>query len=42
VVQLPHTKRGLAPAALSTPLAARLQPGAYRVRMRDFYNMSYL
>lgn len=42
VVQLPHTKPGLTPAALSTPLAARLQAGAYRVRISDFYNMSYL
>jgi hypothetical protein len=44
VVQLPHTKpaRGNTPAALSTPLSARLQPGAYRVRVSDFYNMSYL
>ncbi len=44
VVQLPHTKpaRGAAPAPLSTPLSARLQPGAYRLRLSDFYNMSYL
>jgi hypothetical protein len=41
VVQLPHTKPGNAPA-LSTPLAARLQAGAYRIHMSDFYNMSYL
>lgn len=41
VVQLPHTKPGNAPA-LSTPLAARLAAGAYRIRMSDFYNMSYL
>ncbi|MDB5747137.1 MAG: esterase [Massilia sp.] len=41
VVQLPHTRPGNAPA-LSTPLAARLQAGAYRIRMSDFYNMSYL
>ncbi|MET0982764.1 MAG: esterase [Telluria sp.] len=41
VVQLPHTKPGNAPA-LSTPLAAHLQAGAYRIRMSDFYNMSYL
>ncbi|MGX4643652.1 alpha-L-rhamnosidase-related protein [Massilia sp. SYSU DXS3249] len=41
VVQLPHTQPGNAPA-LSTPLAARLPAGAYRVRMSDFYNMSYL
>jgi hypothetical protein len=44
VVQLPHTKpaRGNPPAPLSTPLAARLQPGEYRLRLGDFYNMSYL
>ncbi len=42
VIQLPHTKPGLTPAALSTPLGARLQAGAYRVRIGDFYNMSYL
>ena len=44
VVQLPHTKpaRGALPAPLSTPLAARLQPGEYRLRLGDFYNMSYL
>jgi hypothetical protein len=44
VVQLPHTKpaRGKAPAPLSTPLQAQLQPGAYRLRLGDFYNMSYL
>lgn len=41
VVQLPHTKPGNAPA-LSTPLAARLAAGAYRIRISDFYNMSYL
>lgn len=41
VVQLPHTKPGNAPT-LSTPLAARLAAGAYRIRMSDFYNMSYL
>jgi hypothetical protein len=40
VVQLPHTKPDV--LALSTPLAARLAPGAYRIRMSDFYNMSYL
>ncbi|MGJ9420238.1 esterase [Massilia sp. CMS3.1] len=44
VIQLPHTLpgRGAAPAGLSTPLHARLQPGAYRLRLGDFYNMSYL
>jgi hypothetical protein len=38
VVQLPHTAR-----AYSTPVMADLQAGAtYRIRMGDFYNMSYL
>ena len=41
VVQLPHTRPAIGPA-LSTPLAARLQPGAYQLRLGDFYNMSYL
>ncbi|MFC5479978.1 MGH1-like glycoside hydrolase domain-containing protein [Massilia suwonensis] len=41
VVQLPHTKPGGSPR-LSTPLSARLQPGAYHLRLSDFYNMSYL
>lgn len=44
VIQLPHAKfdKVRTPTVLSTPLAARLQPGAYRLRMSDFYNMSYL
>ena len=44
VIQLPHAKFDKAgtPTVLSTPLAARLRPGAYRLRMSDFYNMSYL
>ncbi len=44
VIQLPHAKfdKTHTPAVLSTPLAARLQPGAYTLRMSDFYNMSYL
>jgi len=41
VVQLPHTKPG-GTLPLSTPLTASLQPGAYRLRLSDFYNMSYL
>ena len=41
VVQLPHTKPG-GTARLSTPLTASLQPGLYRLRLSDFYNMSYL
>ncbi|AVR98316.1 alpha/beta hydrolase-fold protein [Pseudoduganella armeniaca] len=40
VVQLPHTPPGQ--ALYSTPLAARLQPGRYRVELSDFQNMSYL
>ena len=44
VVQLPHAKfdKTRTPTVLSTPLAARLQPGAYTLRLSDFYNMSYL
>ncbi|QNB01147.1 hypothetical protein [Massilia sp. Se16.2.3] len=41
VITLPHTRPD-GPAGLSTPLSARLQPGSYRIRLRDFYNMSYL
>jgi len=41
VVQLPHTRAGQA-SAYSTPLAARLKPGRYALRLSDFYNMSYL
>ena len=44
VIQLPHAKfdKTSTPTVLSTPLAARLQPGSYSLRMSDFYNMSYL
>ena len=45
VIQLPHARIDKAdtPAVYSTPLAARLAPGvSYRIRMSDFYNMSYL
>lgn len=44
VIQLPHAKfdKTRTPTVLSTPLAARLAPGAYTLRMSDFYNMSYL
>jgi hypothetical protein len=44
VVQLPHAPlaKENTPSVYSTPLAARLQPGRYRVEMSDFYNMSYL
>ena len=44
VIQLPHAKsdKTLVPTVLSTPLPARLAPGAYTLRLSDFYNMSYL
>jgi hypothetical protein len=44
VVQLPHAPlfKGATPTVYSTPLAARLKPGSYRLEMTDFYNMSYL
>ena len=44
VVQLPHAPLAKAdtPTVYSTPLAARLGRGAYRIEMSDFYNMSYL
>jgi hypothetical protein len=44
VVQLPHARIGKAhtPTVYSTPLAARLRAGVYRIEMSDFYNMSYL
>jgi hypothetical protein len=44
VVQLPHARieKANTPAVYSTPLAARLEPGAYSLQMSDFYNMSYL
>ena len=45
VVQLPHApiRKADTPTVYSTPLAARLAAGAaYRIRMSDFYNMSYL
>jgi len=44
VVQLPHAPLAKAntPAVYSTPLAARLERGSYRIEMSDFYNMSYL
>ena len=40
VVRLPHSPAGK--ALYSTPLAARLQPGRYTLRLSDFMNMSYL
>ncbi len=44
VIQLPHAPlfKGATPTVYSTPLAARLQAGSYRLEMTDFYNMSYL
>jgi len=44
VVQLPHAPLAKAntPSVYSTPLAAQLAPGSYRVQLSDFYNMSYL
>ena len=44
VVQLPHARldQGKAPPVYSTPLAANLATGSYRIEMSDFYNMSYL
>ena len=44
VIQLPHaplTKLNT-PSVYSTPLAARLKAGSYRLEMTDFFNMSYL
>ncbi|BDT60807.1 hypothetical protein MasN3_43010 [Massilia varians] len=44
VVQLPHAPltKANTPSVYSTPLAARLGRGSYRIEMSDFYNMSYL
>ncbi|MFC0253339.1 MGH1-like glycoside hydrolase domain-containing protein [Massilia consociata] len=44
VVQLPHAplSKAATPSVYSTPLAARLNAGRYRIEMSDFYNMSYL
>ncbi len=44
VVQMPHARldKAATPAVYSTPLAARLKPGQYRLVLTDFYNMSYL
>jgi hypothetical protein len=44
VVQLPHAPLAKAntPTVYSTPLAATLKAGHYRIEMSDFYNMSYL
>ena len=44
VIQLPNAPlfKGATPTVYSTPLAARLKAGNYRLEMTDFYNMSYL
>ena len=44
VIQLPHAPllKLDTPSVLSTPLAARVKAGSYRLAMTDFYNMSYL
>jgi hypothetical protein len=44
VVTMPHARAGAdgTPALYSTPLAAQLAAGRYRVQVDDFYNMSYL
>lgn len=44
VVQLPHARieKADTPAVYSTPIAAALKPGSYRLELSDFYNMSYL
>ncbi|MCD2515401.1 esterase [Massilia sp. G4R7] len=44
VIQMPHAPVAKAdtPVAYSTPLAAQLAKGSYRIEMSDFYNMSYL
>lgn len=44
VIQLPHAPllKANTPSVYSTPLAAQLQAGSYRLEMTDFFNMSYL
>jgi hypothetical protein len=44
VVQLPHARfeNGKPLPVYSTPLAAQLAAGSYRLELGDFYNMSYL
>jgi len=44
VIQLPHAPllKTNTPSVYSTPLAAQLKPGGYRLEMTDFFNMSYL
>jgi len=43
-IQLPHAPlfKGATPTVYSTPLAAKLKVGSYRLEMTDFFNMSYL
>jgi len=44
VIQLPHAPllKANTPSVYSTPLAATVKAGSYRLEMTDFYNMSYL
>jgi hypothetical protein len=44
VVQLPHARieKTNTPLVYSTPLAAKLRAGQYKLELTDFYNMSYL
>ena len=44
VIQLPHAPlfKTNTPSVYSTPLAAKLKTGSYRLEMTDFFNMSYL
>jgi hypothetical protein len=44
VVQLPHARieKANTPLVYSTPLAAKLRAGEYKLELTDFYNMSYL
>jgi hypothetical protein len=44
VVQLPHARieKTSTPPVYSTPLAAHLRAGEYKLELTDFYNMSYL
>jgi hypothetical protein len=41
IIQLPHSRPTQEPV-YSTPVAARLKAGSYRLVLTDFYNMSYL
>lgn len=44
VIQLPHAPllKANTPSVYSTPLAASLKAGSYRLEMTDYFNMSYL